>query len=108
MSNTVRPASPSPAAAKFTFTVARIVALEAARRDATAYVRGLQQPVYGSSDKGTRDQKEDVKPVRLLDVWWHDRTLCMLASIQGWALKRLNPVLKKWTNTHQAEPCHLA
>ena len=68
-------------AIKLTFTVARIIALEAAKRNVTTYVR-LQQPVYESSDKGTHDEKEDVKPVRPLDVWWHE-TLRMLASIQG-------------------------
>lgn len=68
-------------AIKLTFTVARIIALEAAKRKVTAYVR-LQQPVYESSDKGPHDEKEDVKPVKPLDVWWHE-TLRMLASIEG-------------------------
>ncbi|KAG1759680.1 hypothetical protein EDD22DRAFT_905033 [Suillus occidentalis] len=66
-------------AIKLTFTVARIIGLEAARRKVNAYVR-LQQPVYETSDKGPHDEKEDVKPVRPLDVWWHE-TLRMLASI---------------------------
>ncbi|KAG1730614.1 hypothetical protein EDB19DRAFT_1740297 [Suillus lakei] len=60
-------------AIKLTFTVARIIV--------NAYVR-LQQPVYETSDKGPHDEKEDVKPVRPLDVWWHE-TLRMLASIDG-------------------------
>ncbi|KAJ8595611.1 hypothetical protein M405DRAFT_806987 [Rhizopogon salebrosus TDB-379] len=64
---------------KLTFTVARIIALEAVRRKVKAYVR-LQQPVYETPDKGTHDEKEDVKPVRPLDMWWHE-TLRMLASI---------------------------
>lgn len=68
-------------AIKLTFTVARIIALEAAKRNVKAYVR-LQHPVYESSDKGTHDEKEDVKPVRPLHIWWHE-TLRMLASIQG-------------------------
>ncbi|KAG8217295.1 hypothetical protein J3R82DRAFT_5390 [Butyriboletus roseoflavus] len=68
-------------AIKLTFTVARIIALEAAKRKVNAYVR-LQQPVYESSDKGPHDEKEDVKPVKPLDVWWHE-TLRMLASIEG-------------------------
>lgn len=68
-------------AIKLTFTVARIIGLEAARRKVNAYVR-LQQPVYETSDKGPHDEKEDVKPVRPLDVWWHE-TLRMLASIDG-------------------------
>ncbi|KAG1796780.1 uncharacterized protein HD556DRAFT_1359723 [Suillus plorans] len=66
-------------AIKLTFNVARIIGLEAARRKVNAYVR-LQQPVYETSDKGPHDEKEDVKPVRPLDVWWHE-TLRMLASI---------------------------
>ncbi|KAH0830373.1 hypothetical protein J3R83DRAFT_1767 [Lanmaoa asiatica] len=48
-------------AIKLTFTVARIIALEAAKRSVKAYVR-LQQPVYESPDKGPHDEKEDVKP----------------------------------------------
>ena len=68
-------------AIKLTFTVARIIALEAAKHNVAAYVR-LQHPVYESSDKGIHDEKEDVKPVRPLDVWWHE-TLRMLASIKG-------------------------
>ncbi|KIJ60624.1 hypothetical protein HYDPIDRAFT_116923 [Hydnomerulius pinastri MD-312] len=67
-------------AIKMTFTVARIIAMEAAKRNVKAYVR-LQQPVYESSDKGSHDEKEDVKPIRPLDVWWHE-TLRMLASIE--------------------------
>ncbi|KAG1749084.1 uncharacterized protein EDB91DRAFT_1112369 [Suillus paluster] len=67
-------------AIKLTFTVARIIGLEAARRKVKSYVR-LQQPVYETSDKGPHDEKEDVKPVRPLDVWWHE-TLRMLASIE--------------------------
>ncbi|OAX40511.1 hypothetical protein K503DRAFT_864570 [Rhizopogon vinicolor AM-OR11-026] len=65
---------------KLTFTVARIIALEAVRRKVKAYVR-LQQPVYETPDKGTHDEKEDVKPARPLDMWWHE-TLRMLASME--------------------------
>jgi hypothetical protein len=64
-----------------TFTVSRTIAMEAAKRKVKAYVR-LQQPVYESSDKGPHDEKEDVKPIRPLDVWWHE-TLRMLSSIEG-------------------------
>ncbi|KAH7889931.1 hypothetical protein F5I97DRAFT_1941146 [Phlebopus sp. FC_14] len=67
-------------AIKLTFNVARNVALEAAKRNVKAYVR-LQHPVYETSDKGPHDENEDVKPVRPLDVWWHE-TLRMLASIE--------------------------
>ncbi|KAI6036860.1 hypothetical protein BKA83DRAFT_4168342 [Pisolithus microcarpus] len=48
-------------AIKMTFTVARNIALEAAKRNVKAYVR-LQQPT--------------------LDIWWHE-TLRMLASIEN-------------------------
>lgn len=65
-----------------TLTVSHIIGLEAAKRNVKAYAR-LQQPVYESADKGAHDEKEDVKPVRPLDVWWHE-TLRMLASIQGY------------------------
>lgn len=68
-------------AIKLTFTVARIIALEAAKHNVKAYVR-LQHPVYESSEKGSHDEKQDVKPVRPLDVWWHE-TLRTLAAIQG-------------------------
>lgn len=64
-----------------TFTVARNIALEAAKRNVKAYVR-LQQPVYETPDKGPFDEKEDVKPVKTLDIWWHE-TLRMLASIEN-------------------------
>lgn len=70
-------------AIKTTFTVARNVALEAAKQNVKAYVR-LQQPVYDTSDKGSLDEKEDVTPVRAVDIWWHE-TLRMLASIEKWA-----------------------
>ncbi|KAG6332890.1 hypothetical protein ID866_6197 [Astraeus odoratus] len=58
-------------AIKTTFTVARNVALESAKRNVRAYVR-LQQPVYEASDKGSLDEKEDVRPVRITDIWWHE------------------------------------
>lgn len=64
-----------------TFTVARNIALEAAKRNVKAYVR-LQQPVYDTSDNGAVDEKEDVIPVRAVDIWWHE-TLRMLASIEN-------------------------
>ncbi|KAI5983788.1 hypothetical protein EDD15DRAFT_2313639 [Pisolithus albus] len=68
-------------AIKMTFTVSRNIALEAAKRNVKAYVR-LQQPVYETPDKGPLDEKEDVKPVKTLDIWWHE-TLRMLASIEN-------------------------
>ncbi|KAL4074666.1 NAD binding domain of 6-phosphogluconate dehydrogenase-domain-containing protein [Scleroderma yunnanense] len=68
-------------AIKTTFTAARNISLEAAKRNVKAYVR-LQQPVYDTSDKGSVDEKEDVKPVRAVDIWWHE-TLRMLASTEN-------------------------
>ncbi|KIK24983.1 hypothetical protein PISMIDRAFT_23032 [Pisolithus microcarpus 441] len=65
-------------AIKMTFTVARNIALEAAKRNVKAYVR-LQQPVYETPDKGPFDEKEDVKPVKTLDIWWHE-TLRMVGA----------------------------
>lgn len=83
MSAPVSLIAPHQIAIKLTFTVARIIALEAAKHNVKAYVR-LQQPVYESSDKGPHDEKQDVKPVRPLDVWWHE-TLRTLASVQGYS-----------------------
>ncbi|EGO21626.1 hypothetical protein SERLADRAFT_351071, partial [Serpula lacrymans var. lacrymans S7.9] len=68
-------------AIKMTFNVSRLVGLEAARRNVQAYVR-LQLPVYESSEKSTHDEKEDVKPAKPLDVWWHE-TVRMLSAIEG-------------------------
>lgn len=64
--------------------MARNIALEAAKRNVKAYVR-LQQPVYDTSDNGAVDEKEDVIPVRAVDIWWHE-TLRMLASIEKWVM----------------------
>ncbi|KAI6043050.1 hypothetical protein EDC04DRAFT_2891319 [Pisolithus marmoratus] len=68
-------------AIKMTFTVSRNIALEAAKRNVKAYVR-LQQPIYETSDKGPVDEKDDVKPIKTLDIWWHE-TVRMLASIEN-------------------------
>ncbi|KIO04141.1 hypothetical protein M404DRAFT_26703 [Pisolithus tinctorius Marx 270] len=68
-------------AIKMTFNVSRNIALEAAKRNVKAYVR-LQHPVYETSDKGPIDEKEDAKPVKTLNIWWHE-TLRMLASIEN-------------------------
>ena len=65
---------------KTTFNIARLVGLEAAKRRVKAYVR-LQHPFYECKEKGTHDEKEDVKPDGVLGTWWHE-TLRMLASIE--------------------------
>ncbi|GJE86959.1 nucleoside-diphosphate-sugar epimerase-like protein [Phanerochaete sordida] len=65
---------------KTTFNVARLVGLEAAKRKVQAYVR-LQHPFYECKEKGSHDEKEDVKPDGVLGTWWHE-TLRMLASIE--------------------------
>ncbi|KDQ60617.1 hypothetical protein JAAARDRAFT_555570 [Jaapia argillacea MUCL 33604] len=63
-----------------TFQVARLIGLEAARRNVKAYVR-LQQPFYTIPEKGTHDEKEDIKPLGAVGIWWHE-TLRALAAIQ--------------------------
>ena len=47
-----------------------------------AYVR-LQHPFYECKDKGSHDEKEDVKPDDTLGTWWHE-TLRALATIEGY------------------------
>lgn len=53
---------------------------EAAKRKAKAYIR-TQHPFYETQAKGTHDEKEDVKPVGTIGIWWHE-TLRVLASIE--------------------------
>ncbi|KAG6909835.1 hypothetical protein DXG01_015108 [Tephrocybe rancida] len=64
-----------------TLNVARLIGLEAAKLKVKAYVR-MQQPFYdtGSSSKATHSEKEDIKPVDTLGIWWHE-TLRVLAAI---------------------------
>ncbi|KAJ7043259.1 hypothetical protein C8F04DRAFT_1207716 [Mycena alexandri] len=62
-----------------TCQVARMIAVEAAKRKVKAYVR-LQHPFYETSAKGTHDEKEDIKPDGIAGTWWHE-TLRMLAAI---------------------------
>lgn len=59
-----------------------MIGLEAAKRKVKAYAR-VQQPFYdtSSSSKASHDEKEDVKPVDTLGIWWHE-TLRMLAAIE--------------------------
>ncbi|PSR71146.1 hypothetical protein PHLCEN_2v12992 [Hermanssonia centrifuga] len=62
-----------------TFNIARLLGVEAAKRKVKAYVR-LQHPFYECKEKGTHDEKEDVKPDDVLGTWWHE-SLRMLAAI---------------------------
>jgi len=66
---------------KNTFGIARLVGLEAARRNVKAYVR-LTGPYYESKEKGKNDEKQDLKPNGVQGTWWHE-TLRMLASIEN-------------------------
>ncbi|KAH8108153.1 hypothetical protein BXZ70DRAFT_997648 [Cristinia sonorae] len=64
-----------------TFNVARILGGEAARRHVKAYVR-IQHPFYECSEKGSHDEKENVKPDDVLGTWWHE-SLRALAAIDN-------------------------
>ncbi|KDQ60618.1 hypothetical protein JAAARDRAFT_204453 [Jaapia argillacea MUCL 33604] len=65
-----------------TLNVARLVGQEAARRRVKAYVR-LQLPFYNTPEKGSHEEKEDIKPVGAHGIWWHEtlRTLAAIASL---------------------------
>jgi len=63
-----------------TCNIARMIGLEAARRKAKAYVR-LQHPFYETPEKGTHDEKANIKPSGTIGIWWHE-TLRMLAAIE--------------------------
>jgi hypothetical protein len=63
-----------------TFNVSRLIGLEAAKRKVKVYVRA-QPSFYTSPDKGSHDEKEDVKPVGAIGIWWHE-TLRALAAIE--------------------------
>lgn len=63
-----------------TFNVSRLVGLEAAKRKVKAYVR-FQPPFYECKEKGSHDEKEDVKLDGVKGLWWHE-TLRMLAAIE--------------------------
>jgi hypothetical protein len=62
-----------------TFNVSRLIGLEAAKRKVKAYIRA-QPSFYTSSDKGSHDEKEDIKPSGTIGIWWHE-TLRALAAI---------------------------
>jgi hypothetical protein len=56
-----------------------MLGLEAAKRKVKAYVR-VQHPFFETSSKGVHDEKEDIKPVGTLGIWWHE-SMRSLASI---------------------------
>ena len=60
--------------------MARLIGLEAARRKVKAYVR-LQHPFYDTSEKGSANEKVDIKPAGTLGIWWHE-TLRVLGAIE--------------------------
>jgi len=62
-----------------TFNVSRLIGQEAVKRKVKAFVRA-QPPFYTSPEKGSHDEKEDIKPVGTIGVWWHE-TLRTLAAI---------------------------
>ena len=60
--------------------VARLIGEEAARRNVKAYVR-LQQPWY-ETDKGSHEEREEIKPQGVIGTWWHE-SLRILGAIEG-------------------------
>jgi hypothetical protein len=68
-----------------TCNVARLIGEEAARRNVKAYVR-LQQPWYETPDRGTHDEKEEVKPHGVIGTWWHE-SLRILGAVEGWVVR---------------------
>ncbi|OBZ75658.1 3-hydroxyisobutyrate dehydrogenase, mitochondrial [Grifola frondosa] len=62
-----------------TFRISHLIGLEAARRKVAAYVR-IQHPFYECKEKGSHNEKEDVKPEGALGTWWHE-TLRALGAI---------------------------
>ncbi|KAI0934471.1 hypothetical protein AcV5_006302 [Taiwanofungus camphoratus] len=74
-----------------TFKVARLIGLEAARRKVVAYVR-IQHPFYECKEKGTHDEKEDIKPDGVLGTWWHE-TVRALGAIEDLNLVILRTAL---------------
>ncbi|TRM59392.1 hypothetical protein BD626DRAFT_550238 [Schizophyllum amplum] len=78
----IRPDRPEKIHIQWTFNVARMIAIEAAKRKVKSYVR-LQLPFYETSSKSsaTHDEKEDCKPEGSIGTWWHE-TLRMLAAME--------------------------
>ncbi|KAF8636725.1 hypothetical protein AX17_003528 [Amanita inopinata Kibby_2008] len=62
-----------------TCNVARLLGLEAAKRNIKAYIR-IQQPFYETSRKASGDEKDEIKPAGTIGMWWHE-TLRTLAAI---------------------------
>ncbi|PFH49119.1 hypothetical protein AMATHDRAFT_63842 [Amanita thiersii Skay4041] len=62
-----------------TCNVARLLGLEAARRNIKAYIR-IHQPFYETPKKAAQDGKDEVKPEGTIGVWWHE-ALRMLAAV---------------------------
>jgi len=73
-----------------TCNVARLCGLEAAKRGVKAYVR-LQQPWYICSDRGSRTEKENLRPLGTMGTWWHE-TLRVLGAIEGFVYSHSQPV----------------
>lgn len=67
-----------------TFQVARLLGLEAEKRKVKAYVR-IAPATYESQDKGSHDEKEDVKPLGDMGIWMHESLRC-LGAMKEWAL----------------------
>lgn len=67
-----------------TLGISRLIGLEAAKHKVKAFVR-IQLPFYdtGSSSKSQHTEKEDIKPVNTIGIWWHE-TLRVLAAIEGY------------------------
>lgn len=64
-----------------TCNVTRLLGLEAAKRNIKAFVR-LQQPYYECSEKGSHEEKDDVKPNGVVGIWWHE-SLRILGAVEG-------------------------
>ncbi|KAF8906006.1 hypothetical protein CPB84DRAFT_1745212 [Gymnopilus junonius] len=64
-----------------TFNTARLLGLEASKRNVKAYVR-IQHPFYETSGKTAALETDDVKPAETMGIWWHE-SLRMLASIKN-------------------------
>ncbi|KAG5716281.1 hypothetical protein E4T56_gene10602 [Termitomyces sp. T112] len=66
-----------------TLNISRLIGLEAAKHKVKAFVR-IQLPFYdtGSSSKSQHTEKDDIKPVNTIGIWWHE-TLRVLAAIEG-------------------------
>ena len=57
-----------------------MLGLEAAKRRVKAYIR-VQHPFFETPSKGAHDEKEDIKPLGSLGIWWHE-SMRLLASIE--------------------------